>query len=993
MRVIGIKENGRSSRHGGYIAIMATVIVSAMLLVMVVQEGFSGWHARFNVLGTEAKERASALAEGCADQALSMLIADLTYEGDTTTMTPAGTCRIFPIEFNTPGAGMVTIKSQGQVSDTFANWSIVMNINELHTGAIPKAPHSGTLIVQTLVGGGGSMSPGNFTTRIANVSPSLLEFPGTSSGIIVNLGLGAYSVTQDPVDGYVAAFSPDCTGTINGGEIKNCIIMDSVAITSLTLVANVTNDNNGTNPVTDFSLFINGLGADCPDVNVPCNHPATLGQAYNVAPGDYTADATTLDGYVASDWGYQCAVDGKVTLAKGDNKICMINFDDIPPPNPSCAETVMMLDRVCNTTSCMSSSDLASERTAAGSMVSLYSQVAPPLPLPQMGVGSYGGLDHTDAWIPDASAPLLLDGRLRATDSAGVLKLTNAITQMTASNSGTVSNIAAAIDAANAELSGPRHDQSKQKVLVMLSDGVPNTYVSSTDTGSLPPNADSPVGAVPMGWAVGSNGVLDRWDGDSWSTWASPTGNSLRSVSMLSATDGWAVGDKGTVIRWSGTSWSTKTSGVSSTLRAVSVISANDGWAVGDSGVILRWNGTTWSKVSVPAGTGNLKGVHMTSANDGWAVGDSGVILRWNGTTWSKATSPVTTGLKAIDMLSSTVGWAVGDSGVAIRYDGVRWVYDKFTPVQTGLLAVSAVSATDVWAAGASGVILHWNGASWVTVPSSTTKSINAVTMLSSTYGRAVADGGVILHWNGAIWATATSYTPSALYGVSFIWATTTGDTWQDPANAYSDADGGANASCPMNLGGDQHQYFNFNFPAPSGLDIAGLEAQANAWVYSPPATPAPPVYPTAAGSFSDWLPTPSTSTAIAATGPADSDDTTYIDASAAPLIHTFKMTDAGVPANAVIDSVTLYVVAKGESGATLQLVQDKDANHILRDPIIRDLTPDYQTYSYVFTMRADNTPWTLAEVNNWSTKFGVQTTAGSPVPKVTEIHVKVSYH
>ena len=111
-------------KNGGYIALMATIIISLVLLVMIVNEGFAGWMTRFVVLGTEAKEQANALAEGCADQALALLITDPTYLGNSTSNTPGGDCKVFAISPTDLQAGLVTIKTQAVVRDAFVNLQV-----------------------------------------------------------------------------------------------------------------------------------------------------------------------------------------------------------------------------------------------------------------------------------------------------------------------------------------------------------------------------------------------------------------------------------------------------------------------------------------------------------------------------------------------------------------------------------------------------------------------------------------------------------------------------------------------------------------------------------------------------------------------------------------------------------------------------------------------------------------------------------------------------
>src|SRR4051812_36281955 len=120
------KHKNQNNYQGGYIALMATIVISLILLVMTVEEGSAGWSARFNILGTEAKEQASSLAEGCAEQALATLLTDPTFTGGATTTTEVGTCHVFPVQMNYPVAGLVTIKTQAVVQGSYANLDMAM---------------------------------------------------------------------------------------------------------------------------------------------------------------------------------------------------------------------------------------------------------------------------------------------------------------------------------------------------------------------------------------------------------------------------------------------------------------------------------------------------------------------------------------------------------------------------------------------------------------------------------------------------------------------------------------------------------------------------------------------------------------------------------------------------------------------------------------------------------------------------------------------------
>jgi hypothetical protein len=134
----------------GFVALMAAIIISLVLLTMAVEEGAVGFHSRFTILSTEAKEQSSALAEGCVQQALAALAANPNYEGNATTTFSFGTCYVFPITPNTPSAGLATIKTQAQVRGSYTNLVITLNLHDVHVGApISSPPPSPDLRITT----------------------------------------------------------------------------------------------------------------------------------------------------------------------------------------------------------------------------------------------------------------------------------------------------------------------------------------------------------------------------------------------------------------------------------------------------------------------------------------------------------------------------------------------------------------------------------------------------------------------------------------------------------------------------------------------------------------------------------------------------------------------------------------------------------------------------------------------------------------------------
>ncbi|MDD2482786.1 MAG: VWA domain-containing protein [Candidatus Shapirobacteria bacterium] len=104
---------------------------------------------------------------------------------------------------------------------------------------------------------------------------------------------------------------------VDPGETVTCTFTNTKDAT-LTLVKTVVNDNGGTAVINDFQARIDGN-------NVPWE------VAQTVSLTSHTASETTLTGYSAGNWGGDCAADGTVSLAAGENKTCTITNDDIAP--------------------------------------------------------------------------------------------------------------------------------------------------------------------------------------------------------------------------------------------------------------------------------------------------------------------------------------------------------------------------------------------------------------------------------------------------------------------------------------------------------------------------------------------------------------------------------------------------------------------------------------------------------------------------------------
>lgn len=104
------------------------------------------------------------------------------------------------------------------------------------------------------------------------------------------------------------------------GDVATCTITNDDIVPGtavLTVIKTVTNNNGGTKIISNFPLFIDGMSV-------------TSEVASTTSIGLHTVSETSDSGYTATIGG-DCATNGKITLASGENKTCTITNDDIAP--------------------------------------------------------------------------------------------------------------------------------------------------------------------------------------------------------------------------------------------------------------------------------------------------------------------------------------------------------------------------------------------------------------------------------------------------------------------------------------------------------------------------------------------------------------------------------------------------------------------------------------------------------------------------------------
>jgi hypothetical protein len=137
----------------------------------------------------------------------------------STTMTHTDTDNILRLSYSQQEQEIV------REQKTFSNESAQAKA----TAAAINNTVQGTLVVTTKVNneGGGSSQPSDFTIKVHGNNPSNSSFPGNSSGTIIKLDMGMYSVTASGPPFYNSTSSMDCSGAVMSAETIKCEISNT----------------------------------------------------------------------------------------------------------------------------------------------------------------------------------------------------------------------------------------------------------------------------------------------------------------------------------------------------------------------------------------------------------------------------------------------------------------------------------------------------------------------------------------------------------------------------------------------------------------------------------------------------------------------------------------------------------------------------------------------------------------------------------------------
>ncbi len=215
--------------------------------------------------------------------------------------------------------------------DCAADGTITLNPGDVKGCTITnddQPAQQATLTVTKVVdnGDGGDLQVSDF--------PLFVDGNPVTSGQQNTFSAGNHTVSETGNPRYTATISGDCdpvTGTItlNPGDEKSCTITNddqAPAATTLTVIKDVINDNDGSAAADAFTINVTGTNAS------PASFPgaASPGTTVTLDAGSYSVSEGSVTGYTQTSASEECSG----TITAGETRTCTITNNDNPPEEP-----------------------------------------------------------------------------------------------------------------------------------------------------------------------------------------------------------------------------------------------------------------------------------------------------------------------------------------------------------------------------------------------------------------------------------------------------------------------------------------------------------------------------------------------------------------------------------------------------------------------------------------------------------------------------------
>lgn len=117
-------SKNKKQNNNGFIALMSAIIISAVLMLIVINMSLTGFYSRTNILDSETKERSSALADACIDIALLGFAQNASYTGNINVTVGENSCFIGPV---TTSGSQKIFKIKAIIANYYTNLNVIID--------------------------------------------------------------------------------------------------------------------------------------------------------------------------------------------------------------------------------------------------------------------------------------------------------------------------------------------------------------------------------------------------------------------------------------------------------------------------------------------------------------------------------------------------------------------------------------------------------------------------------------------------------------------------------------------------------------------------------------------------------------------------------------------------------------------------------------------------------------------------------------------------
>lgn len=284
-----------------------------------------------------------------------------------------------------------------------------------------------------------------------------------------------------------------------------------------------------------------------------------------------------------------------------------------------------------------------------------------------------------------------------------------------------------------------------------------------------------------LGWAVGANGTILKYDAGKWLQVESPTTSNLTSIVLLSPVEGWAVGNQPVVFlhltdgKWRlvekpiegaelyGSDYPYPNPIRAGGLFALDYFDDDRLMAVGgrltlnDWATIIHFNDSQyWTTVIEKKQPFSLLDISLRRDGSGWAVGDGVALAIAAGGSVPNEPQPIEieATLTAVEMVGPEEAWAVGTAGALALYQDGEWRLLELGWDDIDFYDLAMTDEGEGWAVGTHGTIIHFDKEHWQLYRQQHPLSallrpitLTAIDMISSEEGWAVGTNGALFYY------------------------------------------------------------------------------------------------------------------------------------------------------------------------------------------------------------------------------------------------------